>query len=68
MQILKLKNRLKQQHQTTCLLVNGPRDMEADCNNSPSGTIGVNAGHTIEGAKSRNFDRGIAVLQAHWTL
>ena len=42
--------------------------MEADCNNSPSGAIGVNAGHTIEEAKSRNFDRGIAVLQAHWTL
>ena len=28
----------------------------------------MDAGHTIEGAKSRDFDCGIAVLQAHWTL
>ena len=35
----------------------------------PSGNIGVDAGYTSEGTKSKALDeRGITFLQAHWTL
>ena len=43
--------------------------MKASWKSSPNGTIGVDAGHTIEGAKSKALDEcGITFLHALWTL